>query len=67
VAEAKLTKALLPVMFDDFFGPHGHVVRVLAGGSPSAALAEQVPALVQGDLDLAQPLELLLRKLFALV
>jgi len=54
-------------MFDDFFGPHGHVVRVLAGSSPSAALAEQVPALVQGDLDLAQPFELLLRKLFALV
>ena len=38
--EAQLTKYLLSVMFDDLFGPHGHVVRVLVGGSASAPLAE---------------------------
>jgi hypothetical protein len=65
--EAQLTKALLPVVFDDFFGPHGHVVGVLPCSPPSAALAEQVPALVQSDFDLPQPFELLLRKLLALV
>jgi hypothetical protein len=64
---ARVTKDLLAVMFDDFLGPHSHVVWVLAGSSTSAALAEQVPALVEGDLDLAQPLELLFRKLLALV
>lgn len=59
--------ALLPVMFHDFFGPNRDLVRVQAGGSPGATLTEKVPALVQGDLDVVKPLQLSLRKLFALV
>jgi hypothetical protein len=46
--------ALLQVALDRAFGADGGGVGVLAGVAAGAALAQQVPALVEGDLDLVE-------------
>ena len=46
-------------MLDDLVGAHVRFVGIASGVAASAALAEQVPALVEGDLDRLQPLQLL--------
>jgi hypothetical protein len=60
-----VTVSSLSVALDYDCGPDGNLVGVGTYGSPCTALAEQVPALVQGDLDLTQPFDLLGRDLLA--
>ena len=48
-----------PVVLHDARRPHLGVLRVLAGGAQRVTLAEQVPALVELDLEVLQPRVLL--------
>ena len=51
--------ATLLVVLDDLGGAHVRFVGIAAGVATSAALTEQIPALIEGDLDRLQPLQLL--------
>jgi hypothetical protein len=57
----------LAVPLDDGLGPDSDIVWVLTGVAPGPPLAQEVPALVEGDFDLAQAILLLLGKFLALV
>ena len=57
-----LKDALLLVVFDDLRRAHLRVVRVESNVAKSAPLSQKVPALIQFDLDLREPLPIRLRK-----
>src|SRR2546421_1483790 len=48
----------LLIALHDTFGSHDDIVGVAARGPAGPSLAQQVPALVERDLDVAQPLDL---------
>ena len=49
-------RSLLQIAFDDTVGAGSGVIGVLARGAAGAALAQQIPAGVQLDIDGTQPL-----------
>lgn len=57
-----LKDALLLVVFDDLRRAHLRVVRVESNVAKSTPLSQKVPALIQFDLDLREPLPIRLRK-----
>src|SRR3954465_8817604 len=63
----KWSARLLPIALHHVLGPHRRAVGVLAGVAPGPALAQEVPTLVEGDLDVPQAPEVGLRQRLACV